>query len=443
MPPVTPSGYAELVARMVSGETVRAGGGAHPRLRILGAIEARLVRADRLILAGLEEGVWPAAPPTDPFLSRPMRAKLGLPSPERRVGLAAHDFAQAACAPEVVLVHGQRRSGQPAVKSRWLWRLETLAAGAGASIPQATEPLRLARALDHPAEFRPAKRPRPTPPVALRPRKLFVTRVEAWIRDPYSLYARSILNLSALPRPGEPVGPRERGTALHKAFERFTERHPGVLPPEADAEFEALMREALLEAGMPEPAMARENALSRNAAGWSVELERRRRGGCARLAVEQTGTLPMPDVDFTLMAKADRLELSDCGHVIDFKTGEPPSPKQVRAGLAPQLTLTAAILQGGGFAEVGPLPPGELVYIKITGRNPAGREVIVAGPEESADLAAGALEGLRRRIAWFDDEATPYLSRPVPAFASQYGGDYDQLARVWEWAVIGGEEEGA
>ena len=34
-------------------------GAAHPRLCILGAIEARLVRADRLILAGLEEGVWP------------------------------------------------------------------------------------------------------------------------------------------------------------------------------------------------------------------------------------------------------------------------------------------------------------------------------------------------------------------------------------------------
>lgn len=439
MPPVTPSGYAELIARVVGGETVRAGGGAHPRLRILGAIEARLVRADRLIMAGLEEGVWPAAPPTDPFLSRPMRDKLGLPSPERRVGLAAHDFAQAACAPEVVLVHSQRRGGQPAVKSRWLWRLETLAAGGGASIPTADETLRLARALDHPAEFRPAKRPRPTPPVSVRPRKLFVTRVEAWIRDPYSLYARSILNLSALSRPGEPVGPRERGTALHKAFERFAERHPGVLPPEADAEFEVLMREALVEAGMPEPAMARENALSRNAAGWSVELERRRRGGCARLAVEQTGALPMPDVGFTLLAKADRLELSDCGHVIDFKTGEPPSPKQVRAGLAPQLTLTAAILQGGGFREAGPLPPGELVYVKITGRNPAGREVVVAGPEESADLAAQALEGLRRRIAWFDDEDTPYLSRPVPAFASQYGGDYDQLARVWEWAVIGGE----
>jgi ATP-dependent helicase/nuclease subunit B len=242
-----------------------------------------------------------------------------------------------------------------------------------------------------------------------------------------------------LNRPGEPVGPRERGTALHKAFERFTERHPGVLPPEADAEFETLMREALIEAGMPETAMARENALARNAATWSVALENRRRPACARLVVEAVGELPLPDVNFTLKAKADRLELSDCGHVIDFKTGEPPTAKQVKAGLAPQLTLTAAILQGGGFAEAGPIEPGQLAYIKISGRNPAGKEVVVAEPGESADLAAQALEGLRRRIAWFDEPETAYVSRPVPAFASHYG-DYDHLARLWEWSVLGEDE---
>jgi ATP-dependent helicase/nuclease subunit B len=127
--------------------------------------------------------------------------------------------------------------------------------------------------------------------------------------------------------------------------------------------------------------------------------------------------------------------------VIDFKTGEPPSAKQVRAGLAPQLTLTAAILAGGGFAEAGQVAPGQLVYIKITGRNPAGREVVVAEPDESEALAADALAGLRRRVAWFQDEDTPYTSRPVPAFASVYDSDYDQLARVWEWSVIAGDEE--
>jgi len=130
LPPVTPRGFADLLERLTAGETVRSGGATHPRLRILGAIEARLVRADRLVVAGLEEGVWPRGAPLDPFLSRPMRQALDLPSPERRIGLSAHDFAQAACAPEVILLHTERREGAPSVKSRWLWRLETLARGA-------------------------------------------------------------------------------------------------------------------------------------------------------------------------------------------------------------------------------------------------------------------------------------------------------------------------
>src|SRR6185295_13229544 len=159
LPLVTARQFADLLKRLMDGETIRSGGATHPRLRILGAIEARLVRADRLVLAGLEEGVWPAGAPTDPFLSRPMREALGLPSPERRIGLSAHDFAQAACAPEVILLHTERRDGQPAVKSRWLWRLETLARGAGLEIPERRAALDWAHALDAPGPYAPVSRP--------------------------------------------------------------------------------------------------------------------------------------------------------------------------------------------------------------------------------------------------------------------------------------------
>ncbi len=141
LPPVTPAGFADLLDGLLARERVRPGGASHPRLRILGVLEARMLRPDRLILAGLEEGVWPQAPPVDPFLSRPMRERLGLPSPERRIGLSAHDFAQAACAPQVVLVQCERRGGSPAVASRWLWRLRALAAGAGLELPGRPEAL--------------------------------------------------------------------------------------------------------------------------------------------------------------------------------------------------------------------------------------------------------------------------------------------------------------
>jgi ATP-dependent helicase/nuclease subunit B len=443
LPDIVPAGFVELIDQLISREVVRGGGATHPRLRILGAIEARLARADLVILAGLEEGVWPQAAPTDPFLSRPMRTALGLPPPERRLGLAAHDFAQGASAPEVVLISSERREGAPAVASRWIWRLKTLVEGAGLSLPTRPNLLTYARALDAPPRFGPAGRPKPTPPVEVRPRQLPVTGVERWIRDPYAVYARYILNLRTLDRPGEPVEALARGTAIHAAFERFAREHPGELDDGAEETFAGILIECLADAGVPQHRLARERALAVNVSPWVVAFERRRRP-TAQLLIEQSGAYAFaaPGGDFTVTAKADRIELrGERADVLDFKTGAAPTTLQVKSGLAPQLTLTAAILRHGGFADIGPVEAGELAYIRVSGGRIPGREEVRAGPGESADMAERALAGLQRRVAAFDVRETPYVAWATPQFIGKYGGDYDHLGRLWEWGVIGGEDD--
>ncbi|HEY8004108.1 MAG TPA: double-strand break repair protein AddB [Phenylobacterium sp.] len=445
LPAVTARGFADLLGRLMEGETVRSGGATHPRLRILGAIEARLVGADRLVVAGLEEGVWPAGAPVDPFLSRPMREALDLPSPERRIGLAAHDFAQAACAPEVILLHTERREGAPSVKSRWLWRLETLARGAGLSIPTRPEALAWARGLDEPGPPAPAKRPAPIPPVAERPRELAVTRIETLTRDPYAVWARDILRLYPLNRPDEAADARARGTAIHAAFERFAEAWPADLPADPAHEFAALYVQALEDAGLPPEAMAREEALALEAAEWVAALERERRDGRS-IHVELKGerTIEAPAGPFKVTARADRIEVTDEGfaHILDYKTGKAPSKREVGSGFSPQLTLTAAILQSGGFKDLGALKPGDLTYLEITGRKPAGKvETRVGAGDESAEAAARALAGLAELVARFDNPLQPYLSRTAPQFVKARVSDYDHLARVFEWSTSGEEAE--
>ncbi len=442
---------AGLVADLLGDETVRTGGATHPRLRILGAIEARLVRADRMILAGLEEGVWPAGAPIDPFLSRPMRQSLGLPPPERRLGQTAQDFVQAACAEDAILVHTERRGGQPAVKSRWLWRVEMLTRGANAAAtPVALERpsalLDAARALDAPTRTTPdyARRPEPRPPVARRPRKLPVTGVERWVRDPYAIHARYILRLRALDRPGASAEALARGDAVHKAIEHITPLWPDLPPQECESRiFDRLIHE-LTESGFEDAAMARETPLARNCARWLAGFERERRARGVALLIEQEGTMSFnaPGGPFTLTAKADRIELSaDGAAVLDFKTGLPPSAKQVKTGFAPQLTLTAAILADGGFADTkGPVAPEELTYVRVVGRRKAGEVAVRASGDEAVALAEAALDGLRRRVARFDNEATAYVSWAAPQFMGNFGGNYDHLARVWEWHIVGGDD---
>ena len=447
LPDASPQAFADILDRLVNEETVRVGGATHPRLRILGAIEARLVRADRLVLAGLEEGVWPQGAPIDPFLSRPMRRRLGLPPPERRVGLTAHDFAQAASAPDVVLVHCERRGGAPAVESRWLWRLKTLAAGAGLALPRRDDVLDWVRALDAPGPYAPIGRPAPVPPVEHRPRKMAVTRVEALTRDPYAVWARDILRLYPLERPDEPVEARARGTAIHAAFETFAETYPDAVPADAAAVFERLYVDALVAAGMPPTALAREKALAREAALWVADWERHRRATARKIVVEAEGKLELSinGRPFTLTAKADRIEPTPDGtaHILDYKTGAAPSQKQVDTGFSPQLTLTAAILMNGGFPDLGSPAPGELTYVRVTGRRPAGEEQVRAlAGGESEEAARKAMDGLVKLIARYDDPAEPYRSRVAPQFVKEHPGDYAHLARVFEWSTSGDDGEG-
>ncbi|WP_420478377.1 double-strand break repair protein AddB [Brevundimonas sp. FT23028] len=450
--PVKRPEFAELVHSLLADETVRTGGANQPRLRILGAIEARLVRADRMILAGLEEGVWPNAAPTDPFLSRPMRATLGLPPPERRLGQTAQDFIQAAGAEEAILVHCERRGGQPAVKSRWLWRLEMLTRGAHAeatpvSIARPSQALEQARALDAPDSPRPAYAPRPAPrpPVERRPRELPVTGVERWVRDPYAVYARYILNLRQMDRPGQSAEAIARGNAVHKAVERLTLSWPDVLPDDCADQLEALLLEELTAAGFEDAAMAREAPLARNAAVWlaGFEAERRARGVEIRVEERVEMLIPGPAGPFRLTAKADRIELSATGAaVLDFKTGSVPSPKQVQTGFSPQLTLTGAILAEAGLKDSGPVEPEELTYVRVVGRKQAGAKAVRGEGAEALALSGAALAGLTARIARFDEQETPYLSWVAPQYMGNFGGNYDHLARVWEWHVVGGDDAG-
>ena len=442
---VSPTDFAELVTGLLHDTTVRTGGATHPSLRILGAIEARLVRADRMILAGLEEGVWPRGAPIDPFLSRPMRKTLGLPPPERRVGQTAQDFVQAACAPEAILIHTERRGGQPAVRSRWLWRLEMLTRGAGVVIARPSGALAGARALDAPAAGQGglAKRPAPRPPVDRRPRRLPVTGVERWVRDPYAIYARYVLNLRQMDRPGQSAEALLRGQAVHKAVERLTLAWPDVLPDDCEDQMATLLHQELRQHGFEDASMAREGPLARNCARWLAGFEMRRRARGIEIRVEEEVTLTFAtDVaPFTVTAKADRIELSSTGAaILDFKTGQIPSAKQVRTGFAPQLTLTGAILAEAGLKDVGPVEPEDLTYVRVVGRKVAGEAKTVAEGTEAAALSMAALAGLNARVARFDVQTTPYHSWVAPQFMGNFGGNYDHLARVWEWHVAGGEE---
>lgn len=450
---VTPAEWPRLLDALLEGQVVRPRRQLHPRLSIWGLLEARLQQADRIILGGLNEGTWPPQAKEDPWLSRPMRQALGLSAPEFRLGQTAHDFVQAASGSDVILSRAAKVDGTPTVPARWLLRLEALLENdARWQATAAPQYLAWAEQLDTPAHSLRVDPPKPTPPVVARPRQLYVTAIETWIRDPYALYARRILNLRSLDPPEQPPDARLRGEVIHTVLEKFQQRHRDTLPDDATAMAE------LLDLGRSEFGdwLQRPDIAAlwwprfERAMRWFLAYERMRRAeGFRPVLLEQEGTLEIaaPAGAFMLKAKADRIDRhqADGGlAILDYKTGQPPTAKQVNSGLAPQLALEAAIARTGGFKDVSAAEIAELVYIRLGGGNEPGEARRIEGtsrtPIPPADeLAREALARLGGWVARFDDEKMPYLSRPRPQFVD-YPGDYDHLARVAERAEGSGED---
>ena len=437
--------YAPLFRMLAEEKAVRPAFGRHPRLAILGPLEARLQRFDLVVLGGLNEGTWPQDAPVDPWLSRPMRRALGLEQPERAIGLAAHDFATLAAGPRVVMTRSRKVEGSPAVASRWLQRMIQLTRGLKLEdrLHDERDYCAVASALAEPVMVTRMPRPEPKPPVAARPRRLSVTEIETWLRDPYAIYARRVLKLEPLHPLDEEIGARDRGTAIHKALEEFVKAFPDGPPPGAERKFVEIADEVFADYGIPKAAIAMWRPRFVKAANWFVGVERERRANVVKAHVELKGEIRFaaPGGEFLLHGKADRIDelIGKSAAIIDYKTGAPPTDKQVIQIIAAQLPLEAAMVMEGGFAQAGTLDPLELVYVRFAGgAKPGDVRVVKADARELAGKAKALLVG---RVAEFDHQERAYLPRVMP-FRADAAGDYDHLARVQEWSASGwGEEE--
>ncbi|MGE3246813.1 MAG: double-strand break repair protein AddB [Beijerinckiaceae bacterium] len=434
--------------------TVRGPYNAHPRLKILGLLEARLLPADLKILAGLDETVWPPAAKADAFLNRPMRAQLGLSPPERRIGQTTHDFVEAIGAREAIVTRARKRGDAPAIPSRLVQRMKALAGDAWAACEgRGRRLLELADALDRPAQVRPAARPEPRPPLDVRPQRLSVTQIEAWRRDPYGIYAQKILRLLPLEALGAAPTAADTGTGLHEAIARYQkEALAGDSEAAAVARMSAIAEDVFADRRADDSFRLFEWPRILEALHSFVAWARDRRGGIATLLIEKDGgaSFALEDgTSFELTARADEIGLLRDGSavIVDYKSKKVPSNPQIEAGFAPQMTLEAAIAENGGFAD---LPAGTRVaqasYVKLLGKD--GVEERALGVSKRRGETPKTFEELKEQhLAGFIDLAnqfrrleTAYIPRPYPQYVNVFS-DYDHLARTQEWLGEAGESE--
>ncbi len=446
-PEIEPGHYGDFYRSLVAGHAVRPRIPVHPNISIWGPFEARLQQMDIMILGGLNEGVWPQAAEPDPWLNRPMRSALGLPAPEEMIGFAAHDFTQLLGADRIYLTRSTKNDGVPTVPSRWLLRIKALLQGL--SIEDALEGskdapwISWAHNRNQAPQKTPISPPAPKPPLAARPRRMSVTDVEKWIKNPYGIFAKKILRLSPLDGLRTEPDARLRGTIIHWALDRFVERYPNGLPEKPAEALMQIADELISEYATHPRVAAFWRPRMQRFADWFAATEQTRRRDVEQIMVEIKGRLELDarTGPFTLTARADRIDRRTDGSLViyDYKTGVPPTAKAVETGKAPQLPLEAAIAEAGGFDQLERAPVRDFFYIRADGGNPPGAE-IDASKSNASERIETALSGLQSLIAQFDDEDTPYRAVRRQGFNYDYD-DYAHLARVQEWSR-GGYDDG-
>ena len=441
-----PDAALAVMEEMALQETVPPDTPGHPRINIWGPLESRLQTADRLIVASLNERQWPEQPGADAFLPRHFRAKLGLPDPDARIGLSAHDFAQIASAPDVILLRSRRRDRRPAVASRWVWRLRTLVQGATPGGDHdllrpalGIDALELARELVRAEPAPPLAPPRPTPPSETFPERISVTDVSTLIRDPYAIYASKILRLSSLDPVGGDLGGRDYGSAVHSAIEHCLKA--GTLAP--DHLYNALIT-ALEDAGFTTDQMIERSAVLPLVADGLANIlaELAQDMASQRIEEKMTTALRVQKRTITLVGQADLIHRhrDNSATIIDWKTSTYGLTKNnIRAHLEPQLPLLG-FLALNELEDIHDIRAMKLVEVRWKGKE-ALEEVVAPEEDSTGDPLIGASHnGLQSLLSQYLFGGRPFLSRPRPLSVTIYG-EYDRLARFAEWGDVLGEDE--
>ena len=105
--------WIDIFGALTASSAVKPRAMRHPRVFVFGTLEARLQSVDMLVIGGLNEGFWPGQTTNNPFLSRMMKAEIGLEPPERRIGQLAHDFEMASGTRHLVYSRALRQGSAP------------------------------------------------------------------------------------------------------------------------------------------------------------------------------------------------------------------------------------------------------------------------------------------------------------------------------------------
>ncbi|MBP9752846.1 MAG: PD-(D/E)XK nuclease family protein, partial [Proteobacteria bacterium] len=303
----------------------------HQNVTLVGTIEARHQTADVVIISALNEGQWPKPIKQNLWLSPFEKEALHLPKEERRLGLGAHDFLNCLQAKTVYLTRSLKVGGIPLQENRWLKRFKLNFCLSKAAKEQQDYFLNITKQLMAPLKPSNTQILEKTYPKGFdAPKELSISALELLNKDPYAFYVRYILKIKERLPWYLSLSPAKIGQIVHKILEKSNLLDDEHLKEDIEKELLNLSLDdhqmIFLTNQLYEMILFVINDLKKNPIHTFLR--------------EQKISLTLEDI--TIFGIADRIDFDQNNTVlrlIDYKTGTPPSFKNIENGLSLQMPL--------------------------------------------------------------------------------------------------------
>ncbi|MDX2050572.1 MAG: PD-(D/E)XK nuclease family protein [Rickettsiaceae bacterium] len=252
------------------------------------------------------------------------------------------------------------------------------------------------------------------------PKILYATNIEMLLRSPYGFFARKILELKPKKNILSQISNADFGSVIHKIIEENTK---------TDFSEQLIIDDTLTKRGIYNfYKLLWNDAIKSILAEINIfDIKIKELGGVIFSEIEGAFVITLDKKDIEIRAIADRIEvLPDKIRIVDFKTGAPPTKKDLLCGKSPQLMIEAMIYKHNGFKDIifDQAKKVELVFIKINTREPYTEENIISINIE--DIYSHEVH-LRKFLDYYYSYEQQFSPNPLPEFWQTKFDEYEHF----------------
>ncbi len=418
--------YIVLLSSLFAEKTYKENYTIYPAVNIISAEESRLVNYDLVIIPNLNDGVFPVNRSTDPYMSKSMRVKFGLPAKEVEIGKYCYDFIQLLAQKNVLLTRAKKIDNTVTFKSRFLQKLEIYLKCNGIILNSGQDIVNIYKEyinIPYNSEkygiYKKAPRPKPNEKLT----KLSATNIDLLCKNPYEIYVKKFLKLYKFNVIEKQNTDALVGTIIHKVFELYCiyydkyknnfnsiiELIKNILDEYDDKIIAELYFDKIVSIVQD-----------------FIEMDNMARVEGYSIFAEVGSELFFPKKDFILTARIDRIEnLNNNVRIIDYKTGGEIAKSAVIDGEKLQLLIEALILKKTKNFVI------ENLQYWMTKYKKNNKKVIEDKDCNLLDLMNKTEKKVLDLLHYFNNENHGYIA----TLKNKDYSDYNLLARLDEWEV--------